>query len=498
VANNAYVHELSVENLLAILDPLGDATHAVVNYTPVHLLIHTVAWEAFGSQVLGHHVVNIAFHCLASVLLVALFLRTGVPRIAAILGGVFFLLHPANVEAVAWISQLKSSSSMALSLLALLAMPRRPAVACVLFVLALCAKPTAAFVLPVAALFEWTESPKGRLRWRWYAVMAVVLAGYAAVELIAHQRSGAVEAVLYETPLVLVRTILSLAFRYVVMSATTWGLSAFHEPEPAYSPWDPWWLCSLVALALLAWRWVVELRARRPEAAYWAWAVVSFAPVSQIFPFLHPFADRYLYFIMPGLIGGALLAGADALERLTAGRADPDRARWLTARAGVVLGVALAVGFSLRSHERAGIWRSNARVVADSARHYPNGKWGSLQRGKRAALVGDVEGAVAGVRGAIERGYNRFDQLMNDPGWAPVRDDPRFQAVVRELATGWIVRIGERDDPTQLELQMAAHAHLARDEREFAVEMFRRALARGGKYDAEMRAYLTALGSPED
>ena len=164
----------------------------------------------------------------------------------------------------------------------------------------------------------------------------------------------------------------------------------------------------------------------------------------------------------------------------------------------MVLGVALAVGFGLRSHERAAIWRSNARVVADAARHYPNGKWGSLQSGKRAALVGDVEGAVAGVRGAIERGYNRFDQLMNDPGWAPVLDDPRFQAVVRELATGWIARIGERDDPTQLELQMAAHAHLARNEREWAIEMFRRALARGGKYDAEMRAYLTALGSPED
>ena len=105
---------------------------------------------------------------------------------------------------------------------------------------------------------------------------------------------------------------------------------------------------------------------------------------------------------------------------------------------------------------------------------------------------------MAGVRGATERGYNRFDQMMSDPGWASVRDDPRFQAVVRELAAGWITRIGERDDPTQLELQMAAHAHLARNEREAAIEMFRRALARGGKYDAEMRANHIALGSSEN
>jgi hypothetical protein len=498
VSDNAYVHELSLENIAVILDPLGDATHAVVNYTPVHLMIHAVAWEVFGDRVLGHHLVNLVFHSLASVLLVALFLRTGIPRAAALLGGALFLLHPANVEAVAWISQLKSSSSMVLSLLALLAMPRRPALACLLFGLALLAKPTAAFVLPVAALFEWSDSPEGRVRWGWYAVMGVLLAGYAAVELIAHQRSGAAEAVLYRTPLVLLRTILGLALRYLVMSTTTWGLSAFHEPEPAYSPWNPWWLGSLVALALLGWRFVLVLRARRPEAAYWAWAVVSFGPVSQVFPFLHPLADRYLYFILPGLLGGALLAGAEGVERLAASRADPGRARRLAARAGVALGVAVAVGFGLRAHQRATVWRSDARVIVDAAQHYPDGRWANLLRGKRAALAGDVDGAVAGIRGAMERGYNRFDQLLNDPAWAPVRDDRRFQALVRELAAGWIARIAERDNPTQLELQMAAHAHLARNEKEQAVAMFRRALARGGKYDAQMRAYLVALGSAEE
>jgi hypothetical protein len=157
LVNNAWLHELSLENTLAILDPLGPTAINVVNYSPVQLLVHAVAWELFGSETAGHHAVNVALHALASLLLVLLLARHGIPRLAAALGGAFFLVHPANVEAVAWISQLKSSSSLVLSLLALLAWPGRPLAGTLLFALALLAKATAAFVLPVALLLEWAE-----------------------------------------------------------------------------------------------------------------------------------------------------------------------------------------------------------------------------------------------------------------------------------------------------------------------------------------------------
>ena len=130
----------------------------------------------------------------ASLLLVALFLRSGIPRAGAILGAAFFLLHPANVEAVAWISQLKSSSSLALSLAALLVFPQRLALGSALFVLALLAKPTAAYALPVAVLLSLSQ--EDRVPWRWFAFWAVAFAAYAVSEFTVHQRSGAAEAVL--------------------------------------------------------------------------------------------------------------------------------------------------------------------------------------------------------------------------------------------------------------------------------------------------------------
>ena len=46
-----------------------------------------------------------------------------------LLGGAFFTLHPANVQVVVWISQLKSTAGLAFALGALLALPRRPVLA---------------------------------------------------------------------------------------------------------------------------------------------------------------------------------------------------------------------------------------------------------------------------------------------------------------------------------------------------------------------------------
>ncbi|MDJ0849245.1 MAG: hypothetical protein QNK04_12790 [Myxococcota bacterium] len=493
VESNRYVHELSGENVAVILDPTGPATLAIVNYAPAQLLVHAVAWRLFGSDTTGHHVVNVVLHALASVLLVALFLRVGVPRPAALAGGALFLLHPANVEAVAWISQLKSTLALVLSLAALLAWPRRPLLGSVGFVLALLAKATAAFALPVAALLDWTRSGEGarKVRWGWLAVWALAFVGYAVAEFATHQRSGAAEAGLLDTPLVLLRTMVALTGRYLVMATTSVGVSAFHEPDPATSWLDPWWLFSLVALSLLGWRvWVVARRAR-VELAFWAWAVISFVPVSQLFPFLYPMADRYLYFILPGLLGGALLAGAELFERLAP---DPDRRR-LAGRAALAGALMLCALFTVRSLERAALWRSNALLLADAADHYPEGKAGLLRRAKRAALLGDAPGAVEALGRARARGYNRFEQLAVDPGWNLVRSDPAFERLLHEMAGDWIERARAKRVLTQTELRGLAHAHIARRELDRAVAELRRAVEQGGPYTAEIRAELTGIES---
>jgi hypothetical protein len=356
-------------------------------------------------------------------------------------------------------------------------------------VLALLAKATAAYALPVVLLLEWTRG--GRVRWRWMALWSLFLLAYAIPEFAAHQRSGAADAALHETPLVLLRTLCAIAVRYLVMAATSYGVSAFQEPEPAFSPFDPWWLVSLPVLALLGWRVVVVARARRPELAYWAWALVSFAPISQIFPFLYPMADRYLYFILPGLIGATLLAVAGGLERLASTRMVARRRDFQ--RAAVALGIGLALIFTVRAAQRSALWRSWPLLVADAAAHYPDGKIGLVMRAKRAALMGDPKGVADALRRASKRGYNRLDELDADPSWNSVRDHPEFRAVVREIAAGWIDSMRRKVDPTQGELRLLAQAHVVRGELSDALAVLRRALERGGALDPRIRSEIAAV-----
>lgn len=484
VATNPYVHALTTENLRQIFDPRSPASIFVVNYTPVHLLLHALAWSAFGPAVLGHHVLNVVLHALGATLLAAVLRASGLGRIAALAGSAIFLLHPANVEAVAWISQLKTTSSFVLSLAMLLVLPSSPALATPLLLLALLAKPTATFLLPVAATLIWVRLWRERPPVRhlvWLGLWTAGVLVLAAAQIEVNRRSGTPDALGAAEGIARVLPVAATTLRYLVMSATSLGVSAFHEPDRAPALASPWVLAALPVLALLAARAGWALLRRREEAVYWVWAAAAFAPVSQIFPFLYPMADRYLYFILPGLIGATLLVLRDSFAS--------SQARW----AGVIVAAGLCIVFGVRSHARAVIWSNPALLLADAARHYPDGVSANLLRAKRAAQEGDTDRAVAALRAAQARGFNRFEQLESDPAYASIRGDPRFRAVVRDLAAGWIRHYDRLDDPTQLELRVRALAHLARGERAQAIAALEAALARGGPIDERIRSELDQL-----
>jgi hypothetical protein len=495
IVNNAWIHALDARGALALLDPFGDAALFTANYAPVHLFASAVLWHAFGAEPLGYHVVNVLLHAGVSALLAAVFARACVPATAAAVLAAVFLVHPANVEAVAWAFQLKTILALGLALGALLAFPRRPALALALFALGLLAKFSAVFALPVAAAQALARGA-GRREWAWLGAWAGAVALAAAPEFGAFERFGhAGELAPYAGPGEQARSIVAIAGRYLAMAATGLGTSANHEPAPARSPADPWFLFGALALAALGVRTGVALRARREEAAFWLWAAAGFAPISQVFPFLYAMADRYLYFILPGLLGGGFLAARDALGAVVRRRPEAARAglQATAARAALAASAVAVIALAALAVPRTRVWQSELHLALDAAKHYPDGRAAHLLRARRAAAEGDAAGAVAALEILADRGFDEFLLLEADAAFASLAGLPAFEAVRARIAGNWIRSVEARERHLQPELRKLAHAHLARGDRAGALRAYERALAKGGPLDGAVREELAAL-----
>jgi protein O-mannosyl-transferase len=140
-----------------------------IQYYP---LLYTAFWlehRLWGDAVLGYHLLNVLLHAGAALLIVAVVRRLALP--GAWLAAFLFALHPVCVEAVAWISEQKSTLSIVFYLAAALVYlnfdeTRRRSqyfLALLLFVMALLSKSVTA-TLPAALLvvFWWK---RGRLSW---------------------------------------------------------------------------------------------------------------------------------------------------------------------------------------------------------------------------------------------------------------------------------------------------------------------------------------------
>jgi hypothetical protein len=483
IVENPFIASLDSGSVFELFRPGGAASLYVVNYSPLHLLWLGVERAAFGSWTPGYHVLNVVFHVLNAVLLVVLLRRSHLASLAALGAGLLFLVHPANVEAVAWISQSKTNVSLAFSLAALIGLRNRPFLSVVLFAVALLFKASALFVLPMG----WALAYSYRMDRRHAAALVLwtgIFLVYAVLEMQAFEYGGRHEEPLFADSFVHFRTVTAIGMRYLVMAATSFGVSALQQPEPVQTWLDPFWLLAIPVGLLLLFRIVVTLRKRQPEAAFWIGAAAAFAPVSQIFPFIFPMADRYLYPVLPGLLGGAFLALQDAQQRFAVRRGVREPAargaqgRWL-----VWPICALAIVFAFRSAERATLWADADSLVGESARNYPDGAMAFYMRAREAAQRGDPQAVVDALKESERREGSAYRVHYADPFLAPVRAHPVFMAFAKEQALRRIQFARENDLVSQHWLRVSAHDHIVRGEYDEALVYLERARRVGGVFD---------------
>ena len=116
VVNNPWIRGVTIENLRHIL-----TTPYFVNYSPLHLLSYVLDYALAGLNAFAFHLSsNMWAGLVAGFVFLAALALTG-RQTVAIAAGALFVLHPAHVEAIAWISSRKDLVAAAFALPSLLA-----------------------------------------------------------------------------------------------------------------------------------------------------------------------------------------------------------------------------------------------------------------------------------------------------------------------------------------------------------------------------------------
>jgi hypothetical protein len=457
------------------------APGSVMEFYPLQETILWLQWRVFGAEPFGYHLTNVLLHVLSGLLLWRFFAQLGLRH--GWLGGLLFVVHPANVESVSWISELKNTLSLPLFLVAMTALvrfydtkrPRDYTLALMAFALALLVKISMAPFPFAILLYAWWKS--GRLTPRDLRIAAPFLAVaviFSALTVHAYLRFGALHP---DHPLVppiggplarLALAGLTISF-YFAHVFWPWPLL------PMYAAWTvnpPSWLDVLpwiAWLALLTWLWSRRATFGRHVLLGLGFFLLMIAPFSglatQSYMYFTWVMDHFLYIAMIGPIG-LVVAGVD--EFLLPGSS--------ARRAVVSVASALAIfvlGWQSRAY--AAQWRDGETLWTYTVEKAPSVWLPHYNLGNAYRRAGRLDEAIAQYRESI-RLQPDFDWSHNNLGISLVQNPDRLPDAITEYRAALRLR------PDFAE----AHNNLAN------------ALSRTGHADAAIAEYKAALASQPD
>lgn len=424
------------------------SSNAMGLYMPMQRLSYMLDYSLWGLNSSGFHFSNIILHLINGLLVYRLLIDLYRERLPALFAAAIFLIHPVQVETVAWITQRRTLLCMLFFLLAWefyrryceTAKERRwPAygASVAFFLLALLSKSIAVILPVVLILYDICFLEKGRRIRIADKIPYVLTATVVVVMLLVYQSEpgGARVSSYYGgSPLATFYTMLTVYCRYLGMLIWPSHLSVVYAPQIRYEI-DVWVGLSALLLSVVLLAGVKLFSVDRRRGLWVIFFFVGLLPVSQIVPIISLMNDRYLYF---PLVGVAALAGfgAERLLQFFRGR------RWLLA--GTVLALPVLV-LSAVSFERAAVWQNSLTLFTDAIKKEPksdkaweilgdvyqdSGKMdAACQAYERAVLLNSTNPDIMQRLGEL---YTNLDEL--DKGYSYLS---RLVAARPDFVTGW-------------------------------------------------------------
>jgi protein O-mannosyl-transferase len=345
----------------------------VGNYAPFQIISYMVDHSVWGLRASGFYLTNILLHAMNGLLLYALVHRCQRSWYAAVIAALLFVVHPVQVESVAWISQRKNLLAMTFFLLALLLYAAyrergrlaRAAYLCSLlaYAAALLTKSVTVILPVVLVLYDLRQPARQERRFADKVPYLLAAAGAAALTLVTQRAEleGGRAAYHGGSPWNTLLTMLTVLTRYLQNIIWPARLSAFYQ-VPIRTGVDGQVLLGAALLATAAVVGVILFRRQRQLFFWYALFFVGLAPVSQVVPIVTLMNDRYLYF---PLLGVAASCGLVLAFPQLAGR-------WR--RPAATLACAVVILLGLAAFQRARVWTDAITLWQDAVAMNPDSK----------------------------------------------------------------------------------------------------------------------------
>lgn len=435
--------DLLVQNQL-IKDPQGLyriwLTTDAIDYWPVSNSTLWLEWRLWGMNPTGYHVTNLLLHLLTAVAIWVLLRQLSVP--GAYLVALLFVVHPVNVESVAWISQRKTILAALFFWLSLLAyvkadpafseqrgFPRGPwyALSLLTFVLGMLSKASIATLPFILLLVVWWK--RGRLTKQDLVRVAPFLLALVPLVLVNLWFRTHGTSTVFRSAGLLERLAAAGAIPWFYLSKALWPLQlAF-----IYPLWDIqtgnvlWWLPLLAAGAVTGglW-WVRETPLGRPLFFAWAFYWLALAPVLGFADVSYMkwslVADHYQYLALVAVVAVVIAAGSGVQRRL------PNSARGLLPAAAALVVLALL----LLARQQSLLYQDEVALYRDTIENNPHAWMAMNNLGNALVNRNQPKAALDQLNQGIELNpryapayYNRANALVQLGQALPAIEDFR-------------------------------------------------------------------------